>query len=307
MGKAFPKDFAARRWHSIMGLFLAGFLIFHLLTNAQAAIPFSKDGSGFVHEVNWIHSLPFLHALEILALAVPFLVHGIWGVKYALSAKFNNVKSEAKPGLRKYGANHAYSWQRITAWILLIGVILHVGQMRFLRYPVEVDQGGGKSLYIVKVSEDPGLYPLAARQEVEIYDGRRILQARERFDALPKPEGPIETQEYDFERAFIAGLQKLKITPFQSLIVSDEIGKVMLFTVRNTFKSFWMMFLYAIFVAAASYHGFRGLWSFMIVWGATLTPRSQRWMKYFSIALMLGVGFLGYSAIFLSYLVTLRT
>ncbi|MBS0622134.1 MAG: succinate dehydrogenase [Verrucomicrobia bacterium] len=275
---AFPRDFAARRWHSFLGLILALYIIFHLLTNSQAALFFDQEGSGFVHDVNWIHSLPFLPVLEIAVIGFPFLFHGVLGIRYALSSKMNH-------NVIKYAANRAYSWQRITAWILLVLIIFHVVQMRFLDYPAIVPQGGGHFEYVVRVKDDAGLKTVAQKHGVKIYSSGEI-------EAVGGQLG--------------AALRYRSLKEGQVMLVADSFGEAALFSVRNTFKSFWMMAIYTVLVLAAVYHGFRGLWSFSIVWGLALTQRSQKMMSLASIALMVIVGFLGLAAVYLTYWVTLK-
>jgi succinate dehydrogenase / fumarate reductase cytochrome b subunit len=76
--------------------------------------------------------------------------------------------------------------------------------------------------------------------------------------------------------------------------------------VRETFKSPVMMVFYTIFVLAACFHAFNGLWTFMITWGVTLSDRSQKLMLVISTILMLIVTFLGLATIYLTYYVNLR-
>lgn len=260
-----PRDWGSRRLHSLLGLWLSFFIIFHLLTNSQAALFIGQRGEGFVREVNLIHSLPYLPVIEIMLIGLPFLLHAGWGIKYALTAKSNAWGAgERKPKMR-FGANHAYSWQRIAAYVLLVGVILHVVQMRFLRYPDEVETAGFTTEYIVRVDNDPGLAQVAAREGATVRGSGSEVQ-----------------------------------------VVAESSGSAMLFTVRDVMQSWSMRILYSIFVLAGVYHGFRGLWSFSIVWGLTLTKRSQHVMRWVSIGLMIVVGFLGMAAIWLTSTVTLR-
>ena len=68
-----------------------------------------------------------------------------------------------------------------------------------------------------------------------------------------------------------------------------------------------MAVLYTIFVLAAAFHAFNGLWTSLITWGAMLSYQSQRAMIPIC---WLGVGllaFLGLAAIWGSYWINLRT
>ncbi|MCB1113963.1 MAG: succinate dehydrogenase cytochrome b558 subunit [Chlamydiia bacterium] len=260
-----PSDFIWRRLHSLAGLALSLFIIFHLFTNSQAALPLGEYGKGFVKDVNWIHDLPFLPLLEIGLIGAPFLLHALWGLHYLFTGRPNSQSNPGNKPYLDYGRNKAYTWQRITAWILLVAVTAHVVHMRFLEYP-EVTHEGTKTLYTVTVSDDPGL------------------------KGLQRPMGYTMEQESGDD---------VKIT-------ADNFGTTALMVVRDTFKSPLMMGLYTILVLSACYHGFNGLWTFMITWGVTLTERSQSlWLKVCK-GLMIIVAFLGLAAIFGTYWLNLR-
>src|ERR1700733_1131343 len=132
-----PWAFVIRRLHSLTGLWLAAYLILHLFTNSQAAFLIGDDGSGFIHSVNSIHELPYLPIIEMTLLGVPILIHALWGIQYALSAKYNSFGNTGKtPYLPEYPRNRAFTWQRITSWLLVFGILAHIVHMRFIEYPV---------------------------------------------------------------------------------------------------------------------------------------------------------------------------
>lgn len=260
-----PSDFIWRRLHSLTGLWLSIYIILHLFTNAQAALPIGDDGKGFIHDVNWIHNFPFLKLIELTVLGLPIVIHAVWGVKYLFTSKINSYSNEGQKPYLNYGRNKAYTWQRITAWILLFGLAAHIVHMRFIEYP-EVEKSGKSTYYTVQVSDDPGIAKLHDRIEFNM------------------------TQEKD---------NKVKIR-------ADNFGTTTLFMLRNTFKSPLMMALYTLFVLAACFHAFNGLWTFMITWGVTLTERSQRiWLRVCQ-AIMLGVAFLGLAAIYGTFWINLK-
>ena len=118
-----------------MGLWLVLYLIEHLLVNSQAALWIGDDGSGFVRMVDSLESLPYLQVIEILFIGVPLLIHGVWGVKRAFDARLNSSRTDGSAPAMKYGSNRAFTWQRLTSWILLFGIAAHVVQMRFLDMP----------------------------------------------------------------------------------------------------------------------------------------------------------------------------
>lgn len=161
-----PKDFLLRRAQSLAGLFLVLFLIEHLLTNSQAALFIGDDGSGFINAVNFIKTIPYLQTIEIMLIGFPVLLHGGLGISYLFTARYNSMRSDGStPSLSDLPRNHAYTWQRITAVILVFGLIIHVLTMRFLNEPEMV---GGK--YVVSLSQDMGLKNLAQRLGVTLIE-----------------------------------------------------------------------------------------------------------------------------------------
>lgn len=251
-----PRPFIMRRLHSILGVWLVLYLCEHLLVNSQVALFFEDGGNGFIDAVNHIHTIPYLRIVEAVFLGLPFLIHGIWGVIYALTGKLNAHKTDgSKPALPQYKRNHAYSWQRITSWILLVGILAHVVHMRFIEYPEKVAQGD-THVYKVRVTDDWGLAKTAQKLKV----------------ALEQGEGG------------------------KMVALAPSPGTAFLLVVRETFKSPLMVILYSLLVVASAYHAFNGLWTAMITWGVTLTRRSQKVMRSITNVLMGIVMFLGLMA-----------
>lgn len=330
----FHKDFKRRRIHSLMGFLLVIYIIEHLLTNSRAALLFGEDGRGFISTVNAIHSLPYLYVIEVSLIAIPLLYHSILGISYLFTGKINSGKTDgSSPSLPDYPRNKAYTWQRLTAWVLLLGIILHVIDMRFLAYPKEV-RVGGNFLYITTLNMDTGLYTVADRLGVKLYNSEQIEnerlslsnyqgRLRKGMRAPVSWQNPLQPvipevyqeavgkrwialgEQYD-QRRFVRALEKGTLTKTQVKAVAPSIGTAILLTVRNTFKDPLICLLYAIFVPAATYHAFNGLWTFLITWGVTLTPRSQALARTFSTVLMLIFTSLGWVAIFCTYWVNLR-
>lgn len=260
-----PKAFIWRRFHSLTGLWLVLFLIEHLVTNSQAALYIGDDGSGFIKAVNFLKELPYLQVIEITLIGIPLLVHGWWGIKYLHTAQYNSLSSDGTTPSLQYPRNRAYTWQRITSWILLVGIIAHVVQMRFVEYPT-TSQIDNQNYYSIHLTEDTGLSSLAERLNVELVSN----------------QGQVTAQ-------------------------STQFGTAVLLMVRETFKSPLMIFLYTIFVLAASFHAFNGLWTFMISWGITQTAASQRLMRKFAVTLMVIICFLGLAAIWATYWINLKS
>lgn len=167
--------FIWRRVHSLMGLWLVLYLLEHLIVNSQAALWLGEDGIGFVRMVNSLESLPYLQVIEVVFIGIPLLVHGYWGVKRALTAKSNVTKMDGTGPSLPFGRNQAFAWQRLTSWILLVGIVAHVVQMRFIQMPQKV-RIDNQERYVVRLAGDEGLSSLAARIEVTLQpDGERVL------------------------------------------------------------------------------------------------------------------------------------
>lgn len=331
-----PRAFVWRRLHSLTGLWLVIFLIEHLLTNSQAALLLGENGKGFVRMVNALHNLPYLEAIEIFLLGFPIAIHLIWGIRYALTSKSNSRKTDgSKPSLR-HGRSRAFTWQRITSWILLVLLIAHIVKFRFLEYPKGLTMGTS-SAYFVKVRFDNGLYSVGKKLDVTLFDQRAIAEEQAKMqspkEALPGLEetekeltstpfgwnGPVETQfepkkEKSMHRLvtaenrlrFLEKLESFSLHSGEVVAVADNFGTATLLSVRDTFKSPLYVALYTIFVLAAVYHGFNGLWTFMITWGLLLRKGSQESGVKFCLFLMFIIGFLGLAAIWGTYFFNLR-
>lgn len=330
-----PSAYVWRRIHSLAGLWLVIFLAEHLFTNSQAALLFGEDGSGFVRAVNLIHNLPNLPLIEFFLLGVPIAMHAIWGLQYMMTSKSNSSAGDgSKPSLT-YERSRAYSLQRASSWILLVGIILHVWSMRFHSYPTVVKLQN-QNYYFVRLSVDNGLYTVADRLGVKLYDKtaiadyeKRVHVDGEKMQQVEKRAEEIEGQTdfydrqvpYDSEtRGVLISIERyqqrvnflqegLRCHPLNSdqvIAVSTNFGDVTLLNVRNAFKNTWQVILYTIFVLAAVYHGFNGFWTFLISWGAVIKVSSQRKILGFSIGVMLIVAFLGLMAIWGTYFLNLR-
>lgn len=289
-----PKEYVWRRVHSIMGLLIVLFLLEHLITNSQSALLIGENGQGFVRAVNFIKNLPYLPFLEIFLIGVPIAVHGVLGIKYAITGKMNSWPSKGqKPSLTKYSRNHAYSWQRITSWILLVGIILHVGYMRFYRYPDSV-KVGDKEYYFTRLDVDQGLDSVARRLGVEIYNPQMIKESR-------MPPNLIAKEQSEWMKA----ITKKNLKSDQVMAVSPDFGTATLLMVRDAFKNPIKGGLYTIFVLAACFHAFNGLWTFCITWGWVIRARSQAKLVNVCTAVMVLIAFLGLACIWGTYFVNL--
>ena len=301
-----PSAFIWRRLHSLTGIWLTLFLIEHLFVNSQAALFFGEDGSGFVDAVNSIKNLPYLPIIEILLLGVPIVVHAIWGIIYIRTGKMNSFRSDGStPSLSEYPRNQAYSWQRITSWILLILLTGHIIHMRFIEYPSSARMDGQK-LYMVRLDHDSGLNTLASRLNVKLYDNAKIEQAKQEPLDKKASDDAIAAQQQTQHQDFIAALENRPLAAGQVVAVAPDFGTAELLMVRESFKMPIMIALYTIFVLSACYHGFNGLWTFLITWGVTLTVHSQKLMRRVSTFLMIVIAFLGLAAIWGTYWINLK-
>lgn len=331
-----PYAFVWRRLHSLMGLWLVLFLIEHLLVNSQAALWLGENGRGFVDMVNGIHNLPFLQAIEMFLLGVPILIHAVLGIKYLFTSKHNYHRSDGSAPMMRTNRNRAYSWQRITSWILLIGLIGHVAKFRFIDYPDQV-QMGGKTSYLVSISMDNGLYTLADRLDVTLYNAQAVdqlaasLEKRTSEEALLAIAETMQQQDYDYaqgpvaqeynsqkaillgsaqqyqnDRRFVSALQKYPLATGEVIAVANDFGTASLLGVRDTFKSPIYAGLYTLFVLAACFHAFNGFWTFLITWGWILKMSAQRAWTTVVVVVMLAIIFLGLASIWGTYWLNLK-
>lgn len=278
-----PKAFIWRRLHSLMGLWFVLFLIEHLLTNSQAALWLGDKGEGFVRMVNSLHNLPYLQLIEIFLLGTPILIHIVLGIKYLMTSKSNVIKTDGSKPYLPYKRNYAYTLQRITSWILLIGIILHVYKFRFAQYP-ESFTVGTTTVYLVKVCADKGLPSVARSLHVALID-EQIASAYPEFKEL---------------------FARKKVEAGQVIAVAPSFGTATLLTVRETFKYPIYIGLYTIFVLAACFHAFNGFWTFLLSWGWILKVAAQRAWATACVVLMLVMLFLGFAAIWGTYWLNLK-
>lgn len=317
----FSSSFVWRRIHSLLGLLIVLFLTEHLLTNSQAAFLIGENGMGFIQMVNWIKELPYLPVIEVALIGVPIAVHGALGIKYIFSGKVNSVPSGGKAPSLYYGRNLAYTLQRISSWILLIGIIAHVGYLRFYKYPISV-HAGQETYYFTRISMDEGLYTVAKRLGVSLYGAKEIASMKETVgkstqeivggSPAPIPFSAIEKKERDalqqqsIRREYVEALQARPVSKTQVIAESTSFGTVTLLNVRDSFKSITVSILYTIFVLAAVFHAYNGLWTFMISWGIVLRIPSQINAVRMCIGIMAVIGALGLGAIWGTFWLNLR-
>jgi succinate dehydrogenase / fumarate reductase, cytochrome b subunit len=299
-----PRSFFWRRIHSLTGLWISLYLIEHLFVNSQAALLFGTDGKGFVEAVNGIKNLPYLPIIEILLLGLPIATHLIWGVAYLFQTTYNSAPTDGSaPSLPEYGRNKAYTWQRVTAWLLLFGIIAHVVHMRLIEYPAYA-QKDTQGYHMVRVTLDPGIYTLADRLDVKLYTAEQVAQLNAPVNAETNPntpEGRVLLQKEHQEKLWLEALRKRPLGPGEGIAVSKNFGTAELLMLRETFKMPLMIVLYTVFVITACFHAYNGMWTFMIKWGITLSRRAQLLSLRFTTFLMFTVAFWGLITVWGSY------
>lgn len=116
--------FVLRRLHSLCGLLaVGGFLLEHIFTNARVIV----GAESFNAAIEFFDSLPafIMLPMEIFFVALPLLFHGLYGIHIALEGKTNTLNYP-------YVNNIQFTLQRFTAWYLVVFIIVHVIDLRFL-------------------------------------------------------------------------------------------------------------------------------------------------------------------------------
>lgn len=113
--------FLLRRLHSLTGLVFGGYIVIHLLVNATIFEGSKPDV--FQEQVNKIHSLPFLLAIEWALIFLPIIYHTIYGIWITFTAQPNQLQYS-------YGKNWFYFWQRVSAMVIVAFLVFHVLGMK---------------------------------------------------------------------------------------------------------------------------------------------------------------------------------
>ena len=113
--------FLLRRLHSLTGIVFGGYLVVHLLVNATLA----QGGQVYQIQVNKIHDLPFVWAVEWVFIFLPIIYHTVYGIWITFTAQWNLDRYP-------YEKNVFYVFQRISALILVLFIAFHIFAMRGL-------------------------------------------------------------------------------------------------------------------------------------------------------------------------------
>ncbi|MCK4340617.1 MAG: succinate dehydrogenase [Phycisphaerae bacterium] len=116
--------FALRRVHSLFGIVPLGlFLINHMLANSTAFL----GAEHFNHHIKLLHGLPWLPWIEFVFICLPLAFHGIYGLVIALQGRPNQTQYP-------YLDNWRYTLQRVTAYITIVFVVVHLFHYRFAHW-----------------------------------------------------------------------------------------------------------------------------------------------------------------------------
>ncbi|HEX3358700.1 MAG TPA: hypothetical protein VHS31_17115, partial [Tepidisphaeraceae bacterium] len=117
------QHFLLRRLHSLTGLVFGGYLCVHLIVNATLIQGGIGPNDVFQLQVDKIHSLPFLWAVEWALIYLPIIYHTLYGIWIAFTGQ-PNVNSYG------YAKNWYYVLQRVSGIIIAAFLIFHVLGMK---------------------------------------------------------------------------------------------------------------------------------------------------------------------------------
>jgi succinate dehydrogenase / fumarate reductase cytochrome b subunit len=114
-----PSHFLLRRLHSLTGIIFGGYLVVHLLINATIA----QMGTVFQVQVNKIHDLPLLWAVEWAFIYLPILFHTVYGI-------WITVRGQPNVGDYPYAKNWFYVLQRVSAIVIVLFMFFHIFSLK---------------------------------------------------------------------------------------------------------------------------------------------------------------------------------
>jgi succinate dehydrogenase / fumarate reductase, cytochrome b subunit len=112
--------FLLRRLHSLTGIVFGGYLVVHLLVNASIA----QLGTVYQVQVNKIHDLPLLWAIEWAFIYLPILYHTVYGIYITVTGQPNVANYP-------YAKNWFYTLQRASAVYLVFFMLFHVLALKY--------------------------------------------------------------------------------------------------------------------------------------------------------------------------------
>jgi succinate dehydrogenase / fumarate reductase cytochrome b subunit len=117
--------FLLRRLHSLTGLIFGGYIVVHLLVNATLVQGGIGPHDVYQEQVDKIHAMPFLWAVEWTFIFLPILFHTIYGF-WIIAGGRPNVDQYP------YTKNYFYLAQRISAIVIVFFILFHVLGMKGL-------------------------------------------------------------------------------------------------------------------------------------------------------------------------------
>ncbi|MDP4169557.1 MAG: succinate dehydrogenase cytochrome b558 subunit [Bacillota bacterium] len=85
---------------------------------------------------------------------------------------------------------------------------------------------------------------------------------------------------------------------WETRIAAEFGAKVDFQMMHDILSSPFMFWFYAIGIISTVFHFANGLWSFLVSWGITVTPRSQLISTYVTIAIFVALSFVGITTLF---------
>jgi succinate dehydrogenase / fumarate reductase cytochrome b subunit len=120
---AWGGSFLLKRLHSLTGLIFGGYIVVHLLVNATLLQGGTGANDIYQLQVDKIHALPFLWAVEWVFIFLPIIYHSLYGAW---------ITFEGQPNVEKYpyARNYFYIAQRISAGVIVLFILFHVLGMK---------------------------------------------------------------------------------------------------------------------------------------------------------------------------------
>jgi succinate dehydrogenase / fumarate reductase cytochrome b subunit len=117
--------FLFRRLHSLSGIVFGGYIVIHLLVNATLVEGARVLGEPtvFQMQVDKIHSLPFLLAVEWAFIYLPIIYHTLYGLLITFTGQPNALSYP-------YAKNWFYFFQRASAIVIALFIAFHVLAMK---------------------------------------------------------------------------------------------------------------------------------------------------------------------------------
>ena len=183
--------FLIRRLHSLSGVVPIGVFLFpHLTTNSSIIwgrlLNDAKHGDAgvetFQHEVEFIHNLPALKIIEWTVLFIPILFHSLVGIWFATSGRPNVDRY-------KYQDNWRYTLQRVSGYIGVLFIFMHIISLRF-GFNLRRADAGVRSVCGLIVTRDP----LPAGRDRG--GARRALPGVRPLARLPLRQRPVDRGDH---------------------------------------------------------------------------------------------------------------